>query len=120
MKGFRNQVNYLNYSWILKEFENTALSLKGTIYGTAPVQAEEIVNGFPFYFRARHDIWTFSISELQEVDPVDIQLIEQGEKYGFFAEGQIGKESEYAASYLGEKVVLEIIEKCCIKYIDTR
>lgn len=31
------------------------------IVGQCPVQAEGTVNGVPFYFRARHAHWTFSV-----------------------------------------------------------
>jgi hypothetical protein len=31
--------------------------------GAAPVQAEGTVAGHPFYVRARHDEWTFSVPE---------------------------------------------------------
>lgn len=101
----------------MQEFENKELNLKGTIQGPAPVQAEGTVNGFPFYFRARHDQWTFSISEDPEIDPVDIQMDEQGRKHGFFAEGRVGGEWEYAASYLDDNSVRRIIERCASEYL---
>jgi hypothetical protein len=100
----------------MPEFENIELKLKGTVYGSGPVQAEGTVNDFPFYFRSRHDTWTFSISENPEIDPVDIQTAEQGDKYGFFQEGHIGKQWEYRASYLDPDTVKEIIEKCTKSY----
>lgn len=31
------------------------------LYGNCPVQAEGIINGLPFYFRARWDRWTLGI-----------------------------------------------------------
>lgn len=60
----------------MEEFENNDLKLIGKICGSAPVQAEGTVNGFLFYFRARHNEWTFAISENPEICPVDIQLVE--------------------------------------------
>ena len=59
------------------------MNLFGTIYGTSPVQAEGTINGHLFYFRARHDEWTFSISESSRIDPVDIQTIEYGKNMDF-------------------------------------
>lgn len=35
--------------------------------GNCPVQAEGFVNGAPFYFRARHEHWSFGVGS----DPVD-------------------------------------------------
>jgi len=102
----------------MQEFENIELKLKGKIYGSGPVQAEGTINGFPFYFRARHDMWTFSISESPEVDPVDIQMIEQGENHGFFAEGRVGQEREYVASYLNPDKVQDIIQECSKIYLN--
>lgn len=101
----------------MQDFENKELNLKGKIQGPAPVQAEGTVNGFPFYFRARYDTWTFSISENPEVDPVDIQMDEQGKKYGFFAEGRVGNEWDYAASYLDDDKARHIIERCVSEYL---
>ena len=69
------------------QIENAKLRLKGTLDGLAPVQADGTINGYLFYFRARHNEWTFAISENPKVDPVDIQLPDQGERYGFFAKG---------------------------------
>ncbi len=103
----------------MQEFENTELSLKGKIFGLAPVQAIGTINGFPFYFRGRYNTWTFAISETKEIDPVDIQMNETGKKYGFFAEGEIGKESEYLASYLNDEKVLEIVLSCAKEYLKT-
>ena len=104
----------------MQEFENVELKLRGKIYGSGPVQAEGTINGFPFYFRARHDTWTFAISENPEIDPVDIQIIETGKRYGFFAEGRLGKEWEYLASYMDSDKVTEIIKKCSKEYLTTK
>lgn len=35
--------------------------------GNCPVQAEGFVNGVPFYFRARHEHWSFGAG----IDPVE-------------------------------------------------
>lgn len=102
----------------MQDFENKALNLSGKIQGPAPVQAEGTVNGFPFYFRARYDTWTFAISENPAVDPVDIQMDEQGKTYGFFAEGRAGGEWDYAASYLDDDRAILIIERCAREYLD--
>ena len=97
--------------------ENAELGLIGTIYGLAPVQGKGTINGFSFYFRARWDEWTFAISEHSEIDPVDIQYAGQGIQYGYFAEGQYGKEWEYKASYMENDTVLDIIQRCSLDYM---
>jgi hypothetical protein len=104
----------------MQEFENAELKLKGKIYGSGPVQAEGTIKGFPFYFRSRHDTWTFSISENSEVDPVDIQRTGQGNEFGYFAEGYIGEQWEYIASYLDEDKVKDIIQKCSKDYLNSK
>jgi hypothetical protein len=103
----------------MQEFESKEFKLKCKIYGSAPVQAEGTISDFYFYFRARHNTWTFSISENPEIDPVDIQMIEQGKKYGFFSEGQLGKEWEHLASYIEEDRVREIILSCVKEYLQS-
>jgi hypothetical protein len=95
---------------------NDGLGLNGTIDGVAPVQAEGTINGCSFYFRARWHEWTFAISEHAEIDPVDIQFPEQGNQYGYFAEGQYGGENEYKASYMENDMVLDIIQRCSLEY----
>ena len=39
------------------------------IYGQCPVQADGMIDGLPFYFRARGDKWSFSVAPAG-VDPV--------------------------------------------------
>lgn len=104
----------------MEHIENNDLKLIGKIYGSAPVQADGTVNGYPFYFRARWDEWSFAISENPNISPVDIQLIETGEKYGYFAEGRVGKEWEYLASYMEVNTVKDIITKCASEYLKTK
>lgn len=37
-----------------------------TIYGECPVQAEGMIDGLPFYFRARHASWRIEIGRLDD------------------------------------------------------
>lgn len=37
-----------------------------SLYGDAPVQALGYINGYPFYFRARADRWTFAVASVRE------------------------------------------------------
>ncbi|MCS3798987.1 hypothetical protein [Niastella sp. OAS944] len=104
----------------MQEFENPDLNLKGRIDGPAPVQAWGTINGFSFYFRARWHEWSFAISENPAIDPVDIQMIEQGKEHGYFAEGIIGKEWEYLASYMETSMAIDIITKCSTEYLKAK
>jgi hypothetical protein len=47
-------------------------------------------------------------------------LIETGKKYGYFAEGTLGKEWEYKASYMEFYMVKDIITKCSIEYLNNK
>lgn len=93
------------------------LNLEGTICGLSPVQAEGTINGHSFYFRARHDEWSFAISEATDIDPVDIEDIESGEKHGFFKEDSFGKKGGESASYMPLDKAESIILACCSEYI---
>ena len=106
---------------ILQEFENKDLNWKGRLDGPGPVQAWGTINGFSFYFRARWDDWSFAISENPAIDPVDIQMIEQGKEHGYFAEGSLGgKHWEYLASYMEPSMAIDIITKCSIEYLKAK
>ncbi len=93
-----------------------ALKLNGKIYGLAPVQAEGTIDTNQFYFRAKYDEWSFAISENPEFDPVDIQNIENGIKYGFYKESEYGKKGSYSASYMDRAETEKIIIECCKEY----
>ncbi len=82
----------------------------------APVQAEGTVGGKPFYFRSRHEYWSFSVSEDPNVDPVDIDSSKQASTHGFFLEEKYGDES-FAASYMPLDEAERIIRRCAETYI---
>ncbi len=84
----------------------------------APVQAQGIVAGHPFYFRARWNEWTFSISEDPDVYPVDLDYPEVG-CYGFFRQGEYGA-GKYSASYMPLAEAGEIMERCIREYLANR
>ncbi len=85
----------------------------------APVQAEGTISGKPFYFRARHEHWSFAVSENPSVDPVDIQTPEQGSAYGYFAEERYGTETS-DASHMPLEAAARIIERCADVYLRMR
>jgi hypothetical protein len=69
-----------------RKFSDTDLMVSGDLTGFCPVQGVGTVAGRRFYFRARHDSWSFSVAYSPEDDPVDIQLPDQG----FLREGIFG------------------------------
>ncbi|MBV9470945.1 MAG: hypothetical protein JO316_05465 [Abitibacteriaceae bacterium] len=100
-----------------REFErqiyDNSLQLQGRLYGYCPVQAEGVVMGKRFYFRARWDGWSFSAADTEDVDPIDIQLGEQG----FFREGAYGQQNQDEASWMPYDDAAEIIKRCAEEYV---
>jgi hypothetical protein len=85
----------------------------------APVQAEGTIAGKRFYFRSRHEEWTFSVSENQEIDPVDIISADDAKGKGFFLEGRYGM-SAFDASYMPLDIADKIIRECADAYLQTK
>jgi hypothetical protein len=83
----------------------------------SPVQAEGLVNGKQFYFRSRHEHWSFAVSEDPNVDPIDIQSTEQGKIYGFFIEERYG-DASFDAGYMPLDEAERIIENCVNIYLN--
>src|SRR5690349_5713024 len=78
----------------------------------APVQAAGTVAGWPFYFRARWDTWTFAVSMRAGLDPAEIH----GPEAGFFRTGKHGVTPQ-DASYMPLDEARHIIQKCCRELI---
>ncbi len=87
--------------------------------GQAPVQAEGTVAGRPFYFRSRYEHWTFSLSEDDEVSPVEIDSEAAGAAHGFFREGRYGTR-RFEASYMPVKEARRTIRACAAAYLRER
>lgn len=98
-----------------------ALPLEYALTTTAaPVQAEGTVAGRPFYFRARHDEWTFSVSESAGLDPVDVGEADAVTGRGWYRSGRVGWPWEFRASYLTAEEVASIIRGCAAAYLAER
>ncbi len=82
----------------------------------APVQAEGTVDGRPFYFRARHDEWTFSVAEVAGVDPADVETTAPGR--GWAASGRVAGRG--AASHVSAAAADAIIRACAAAYVRAR
>jgi hypothetical protein len=85
----------------------------------APVQAEGKICGNPFYFRSRHEHWSFGLSENPAIDPEDIDSPERGAAHGFFVEEKYGDQLS-AASYMPLNEAGRIIESCAERYLRER
>jgi hypothetical protein len=72
------------------------------IGGNCPVQAQGTVDGFPFYFRARGEHWTMTISHSKDTPQEDLwsgseHVWHYGEYYGTWPEAGWMEESEARA-----------------------
>jgi hypothetical protein len=65
-----------------------------------PLQIEGTIDGFAFYFRARHRHWTMGIGG----DPVDEPLWHMGGPWG---------DGPFAAGWMPEETGRAIVLKCC-------
>ena len=89
------------------------LQLQGEFTCTAsPVRASGTVAQHAFYFRARHDSWSFAVALRPEVDPVDIDFPEQG----FIREGSYGSARRSDASYMPLEEARRIIAECAREF----
>ncbi len=96
----------------LPTLEIADIDLHGQFYTSeSPVQAWGTVAGRRFYFRARYEHWSFSVSDTDDVDPVDIE----GPNQGFYREEKYGTK-EFAASYMPIETAARIIERCARDY----
>jgi hypothetical protein len=80
-----------------------------------PVQAEGTIEKFPFYFRARHRTWSFSVALDERRDAVDVQSSDQG----FYREASYG-DDESSASYMPLSEARKIIERCTEEFLRRR
>ena len=78
---------------------------------SAPVQAKGTVEGFPFYFRARHEFWTFAVYTDPKHHPAEIA----SEAERFFLEGAYGI-GTFDASYMPLEEAERIMHECSRLY----
>lgn len=82
----------------------------------APVQIEGTVDGVPFYFRARWDIWEFGAGE----DPVDV-VVDQGTSGGFYRSGKYDPVADgFGASYMDTCIAEQIVVQCADQWRHAR
>lgn len=85
--------------------------------GTCPVQAEGTIDGLPFYFRARHDAWTFSVASTVDGDPVEVwNEPEEGYHYRE-AYGELGG---FDAGYMAHELARTFVEQAAERFMQER
>jgi hypothetical protein len=82
----------------------------------APVQAEGVIDGRPFYFRARHEEWTFSVAEQPGLHPADIDSSEAAAGRGFFIGERYGGSRSFAAGHMPLDEARRLIVGCAHAY----
>jgi hypothetical protein len=82
--------------------------------GVCPVQAWGTLLGFPFYFRARHEHWSFEV-EAEHEDPTSDALAQI-----LFQREEAWGEGEHDAGYMPEEVAAEFIVRCAWAFLGAR
>jgi len=83
-----------------------------SIGGNCPVQAEGMIGGLPFYFRARGEHWSFRVADKPDGDPVD--------GLGFYYEESYAEGEQFAAGWMEESEARTFIEKAAKLYEEKR
>ena len=92
------------------------------IYGQHPVQADGLVLGYHFYFRAKWDFWDFTVCTSHDFPDAPTIIEPADGKDGFFTfeeyEGyRIGKDYGTDASYMSIETANCIIKKCVESFL---
>jgi HEAT repeat protein len=82
--------------------------------GVCPVQAWGTLLGFPFYFRARHEHWSFEV-EAEHEDPMSDALPQV-----LFQREEAWGEGEHDAGYMPEEVAADLVVRCAWAFIGAR
>jgi hypothetical protein len=104
-----------------RHFRDAHLGLECHIWCHAPVQADGRLAGLPFYFRARHSGWSFTLCTDVDVDPA--ALVEP-DVPGFFSDGEFtcyalwgDYGTDHEASYMPYAVAERLIRECAARYL---
>ena len=134
MLVIRPDCTLYSYNWVTmseadyhndpgRDISDASIGLTCRIYGQAPVQAAGRVNRHPFYFRARHAAWEFTVSVSHDIDAAAIwpRDDKQGffvmdEYRGYFLCGDYRDGEE--ASFMRYSKVEEIIRACIQRFLN--
>jgi hypothetical protein len=108
-----------------RAIQDAELGLTCRIYGQAPVQAEGRIGRAPFYFRARHSAWTFTVSiSHNDIDPSALPPREEtpgfftiNEYRGYFLGGDYGNGDD--ASFMRYDEVERIVRECAKAFLQS-
>ena len=81
------------------ETERTGEGWSGSVGGACPVQGDGMVDGLPWYFRARGVSWSFSVAATPEGDPVDA-LFDNAPEGSWSTSGSAEGEGAFAGSWM--------------------
>lgn len=79
-----------------------------SIGGNCPVQAEGMIDGLPFYFRARNNSWSFSVAATKWEDASFAR--------GWYYNEPYKRDEQYAAGWMEESEARAFIEKAAKLY----
>ncbi|MBC6699791.1 hypothetical protein [Hymenobacter sp. BT190] len=97
---------------------DVTLQLTGVLEGYCPVQAEGTVAARPFYFHARWQEWSFSVSETPDVGAVDMAAMLQADAFGFQVTGTTA--GTYDAGWMEFDEAERIIKQCSRQYLELK
>jgi hypothetical protein len=83
----------------------------------APVQAEGMVSGRAFYFRARGQKWELTIAEQPGVDPADLGPEDVAAGTAWYRSGVVPG-GRFASSYLPLDQARSLIDECARAYLN--
>jgi hypothetical protein len=82
--------------------------------GMCPVQGEGTIDGFPFYFRARGQRYTFSVASTPDGDP--LEAWGGSDEVGYHVQHSWG-DGPFAAGYMELDVAESFIRQCAREYL---
>lgn len=101
-------------------FEDKELGLTCDLAGQIPVQGEGEIQGYPLYFRAKWDCWTFRVALNGDINIATI-IDPQDEQHGFFTDGEwqgYYLDGDYGeASYMRYDTAEALIRYCAKKFV---
>lgn len=88
------------------------IKFQSPIGGTAPVQAEGTVNGFPFYFKSRGNAMRLYVASSPFSDPFDNDSWTYAEDYK--------PEDDFAASYAPKEDCEAFLDRAFEKWVEEK
>ncbi len=85
---------------------NFGPGMTGDIGGQVPVEGEGLLDGRPWYFRARYNTWSFDWADTVEAEPVYVNL---GYEPGVHYEQPYKVADPYAAGYMSLDEAFELV-----------